>query len=78
MKNVERVIGSKNKISLRMTKKIFKDIFNIKSSKITEFNSSSESETCKIIENSYRATNIAFIEEWRKFCSEHDLNLKNT
>ena len=76
MKNVERVIGSKNKISLRMTKKIFKDIFNIKSSKITEFNSSSESETCKIIENSYRATNIAFIEEWRKFCSEHDLNLE--
>ena len=77
MKNVERVIGSKNKSSLRMTKKIFKDIFNIKSSKITEFNSSSESETCKIIENSYRATNIAFIEEWRKFCSEYDLNLEN-
>ena len=35
-----------------------------------------ESETCKIIENSYRATNIAFIEEWRKFCSANDLNLE--
>lgn len=76
MKNVERIIGSRNKSSLKMTKKIFKDIFGIKSDKVTEFNSPSESETCKIIENSYRATNIAFIEEWRKFCSKHDLNLE--
>ena len=67
MKNVERVIGGKNKTSLKITKKIFRDIFNLHSNKIIDFDSTSESETCKIIENSYRATNIAFIEEWRKF-----------
>ena len=76
MKNVERVIGGKNKISLKITKKIFKDIFNLDSNKIIEFDSPSESETCKIIENSYRATNIAFIEEWRKFCSKNNLDLE--
>jgi UDP-N-acetyl-D-glucosamine dehydrogenase len=76
MKNVERIIGGKNKKSLTMTKKVFKDIFNLKPNKITEFNSPSESETCKIIENSYRATNIAFIEEWRKFCSKNNLDLE--
>ncbi len=76
MKHVERIIGGRNPKSLKMTKKIFKDIFDLKSDKIIEFNSPTESETCKIIENSYRATNIAFIEEWRKFCSKNNLDLE--
>jgi len=76
MKNVQRVIGGINKESIDLTKKIFKDIFNLKSDKIIEFESPSESETCKIIENSYRATNIAFIEEWRKFCIKNNLDLE--
>ncbi len=76
MKHVERIIGGNNKTSLKMTKKIFINIFNLHSKKIIEFNSSTESETCKIIENSYRATNIAFIEEWRKFCSKNNLDLE--
>ena len=76
MKNVERIIGGKHKKSLKITKKIFKEIFNLNSNKIVEFDSSTESETCKIIENSYRATNIAFIEEWRKFCSKNNLDLE--
>ena len=76
MKNVERIIGGKSKKSLSNTKKIFTDIFKLKPNKIIEFNSTSESETCKIIENSYRALNIAFIEDWRKFCSINDLDLE--
>ncbi len=76
MKNVERIIGGNNRESLKITKKIFKDIFNLKPSKIIEFDTPSESETCKIIENSYRATNIAFIEEWRKFCAKNNLDLE--
>ncbi len=76
MKNVERIIGAKNKKSLNLTAKLFKDIFNLSSNKIVEFETTTESETCKIIENSYRAINIAFIEEWRKFCSANNLNLE--
>jgi len=76
MKNVERIIGGKDKKSLKITKQIFKDIFNLRPDKIIEFDSPSESETCKVLENSYRATNIAFIEEWRKFCSKNNLDLE--
>ena len=57
-----------DKKSAEMTKKTFKDIFGLNENRIITFKSPTESETCKIIENSYRATNIAFIEEWRKFC----------
>ncbi len=76
MQNIERIIGSKNNVSLKHTKNVFKNVFNLNSNKIIEFNSPSESETCKVIENSYRATNIAFIEEWRKFCSKNELDLE--
>lgn len=76
MKNSERIVGGKDQISLKITKKIFRDIFNLDNNKIIEFDSPTESETCKIIENSYRATNIAFIEEWRKFCAKNNLDLE--
>ena len=76
MKEVHRVIGSKNKKSLKHAKRILKNVFKIRSNKIVEFDTPTESETCKIIENSYRATNIAFIEEWRKFCSKNQMDLE--
>jgi UDP-N-acetyl-D-glucosamine dehydrogenase len=76
MKTTERIVGSDDIIALNKTKKVFRDIFKINSNKVITFNSSTESETCKIIENSYRATNIAFIEEWRNFCSKNNLDLE--
>ena len=76
MKKTKRIIGGICKISSIKTAKVFKDIFGLSNDKITIFNSPSESETCKIIENSYRATNIAFIEEWRKFCEVNNLDLE--
>ena len=33
------------------------------------------SETSKILENSYRALNIAFIDDWTKFSMEHNIDL---
>ena len=33
------------------------------------------SETCKLMENSYRAVNIAFIDEWQKFSNQLNLDL---
>jgi UDP-N-acetyl-D-glucosamine dehydrogenase len=76
MKKTKRIIGGICKISSLKTSKVFKDIFELSNDKITIFDSPSESETCKIIENSYRATNIAFIEEWRKFCAANNLDLE--
>ena len=76
MKKTKRIIGGICKTSSLKTVKVFKNIFELDNDKITVFNSPSESETCKIIENSYRATNIAFIEEWRKFCANNKLDLE--
>ncbi len=76
MKNVQRIVGGVDKKSAEMTKKTFKDIFGLNENRIITFKSPTESETCKIIENSYRATNIAFIEEWRKFCFKNNLDLE--
>lgn len=76
MKKTQRIIGGICRTSSIKTAKVFKDIFELSDDKITIFNSPSESETCKIIENSYRATNIAFIEEWRKFCASSNLDLE--
>lgn len=76
MKNVSRIIGGVNNKSKKIVQKIFKNIFNLSSNKIITFESTIESETCKIIENSFRATNIAFIEEWRRFCLANKLDLE--
>ena len=49
----------------------------IKTSKypLQKFDKFIECETSKIIENSYRALNIAFIDEWTKFSLANNLNL---
>ena len=38
-----------------------------------ELNKFSEAELCKVLENSYRASNIAFIEEWGLLSHELEL-----
>jgi nucleotide sugar dehydrogenase len=34
-----------------------------------------ESETCKIVENSYRATILAFMDEWSRFAEKHGVDI---
>ena len=52
-----------NDISKKSCKKFFEIFINHRSFKLTEFNKIIECETAKILENSYRATNV-FIDEW--------------
>ena len=54
-----------NQISKNKCKVFLKNSLIIKF-KLTEFNNIIECETAKILENSYRASNIAFIDEWTK------------
>jgi nucleotide sugar dehydrogenase len=42
---------------------------------LTRLASTTASETAKVMENSYRATNIAFIEEWARFAEAVGINL---
>jgi len=54
---------------------LFNSIFKINKSKLIELDKYEEAELCKVLENSYRATNIAFIEEWGLFSEKLGANI---
>lgn len=66
--------GINHKSSLKI-KNFLSSFINIKKYQLTNFKKIEECELCKIIENSYRTLNIAFIDEWLKFSSYRKLNL---
>ncbi len=74
-KNTYRVYSGIDKKSKFLCKKFLQKITNFKKYELTEMENTTSSETCKIIENSYRAVNIAFIDEWMKFSKELNINL---
>lgn len=75
IKNMNRVFGSINKSSIKATSLFLKSIIDSKKYPLSQLNNPTESETCKIIENGYRALNIAYIEEWRQFSTKLNLDL---
>ena len=75
--NSWRCFGANNKKAAEKFKK-FADIFiNTKKYPLYQMNDVLHSETAKILENSYRALNIAFIDEWEKFSRKNNINLFN-
>jgi UDP-N-acetyl-D-glucosamine dehydrogenase len=76
-KDTFRVYSGINKKSKKLCKDFLKKITNYKKYPLTELDNPTSSETCKIIENSYRAVNIAFIDEWMKFSKKLNINLHN-
>ena len=68
--NSHRVYSGINKNSKKFCKKFLEMFINYKKYPLTELENTDASELSKILENSFRAINIALIEEWRKF-SEH-------
>lgn len=50
-------------------------VVNIKDFPLTRLSSMTSSETAKVMENTYRAANIAFIDEWTKYAEEIGLDL---
>jgi UDP-N-acetyl-D-glucosamine dehydrogenase len=51
------------------------NIINIEEYPLTRLSSTTASETAKVLENSYRAVNIAFMEEWGRFAEEIGINM---
>jgi UDP-N-acetyl-D-glucosamine dehydrogenase len=51
------------------------DILNVDEFPLTVLDKPIESETCKIIENSYRATILAFLDEWSVFSERNGVDL---
>ena len=52
-------------------------VINVRKYPLTRLSNTNESETGKLLENSYRAVNIAFIEEWGRFAEDIGLDLFN-
>tara|TARA_Y100001970_G_C14178981_1_gene828721 strand:+ start:204 stop:1535 length:1332 start_codon:yes stop_codon:yes gene_type:complete len=74
--NSHRVFSSNSnsKVSKKV-KKLFSIIFNTKKFQVTEFKNYEEAECTKILENSYRAANIALIEEWTILAEKFGIDL---
>lgn len=73
--NFWRVYSGYNKKSANLCSSFLKKIINTKQYPLTELSSMTSCETSKILENSYRAINIAFIDEWSRFAESVSIDL---
>jgi len=74
--NSHRVFSSNSNIEVsKKVKKLFSIIFNTKKFQVTELKKYEEAECTKILENSYRAANIALIEEWTILAEKFGIDL---
>jgi UDP-N-acetyl-D-glucosamine dehydrogenase len=73
--NFWRVYSGINKKSADMCKKFLETIINTKDYPLKKLDSTTASEIAKVLENTYRAVNIAFIDEWTKFSEKVHVDL---
>jgi nucleotide sugar dehydrogenase len=70
-----RVCSGINEKSRRRVVKFLSEVLNIEAYPLTVLDRPVESETCKIVENSYRATILAFLDEWSRFAETNGVDL---
>ena len=70
-----RVCSGINPESRQRVTEFLSDILNVKEYPLTVLDRPIESETCKIVENSYRATLLAFLDEWSVFSERNGVDL---
>lgn len=71
-----RVCSGVNAESRVRVEKFLREVLNTKDFPLTVMDRPIESETTKIIENSYRATILAFMDEWSTFSERNGVDLK--
>jgi nucleotide sugar dehydrogenase len=71
-----RVCSGVNEESRTRVAKFLSEILNVEEFPLTVLDKPIESETAKIIENSYRATILAFLDEWSLFAERNGVDLK--
>ncbi len=74
-RNTFKVFSGINKASEKKCHNFLKKIVNYKKYPLIKLNNITSSETCKLMENSFRALNIAFIDEWVKFSERLNIDL---
>ncbi|MDH4027967.1 MAG: GDP-mannose dehydrogenase, partial [Nitrospirota bacterium] len=70
-----RVCSGINKKSRDRVVRFLNDVLNTKDYPLTVLDRPIESETAKIVENSYRATILAFLDEWSLFAERNGVDL---
>jgi UDP-N-acetyl-D-glucosamine dehydrogenase len=75
IQNYWRVCSGINKESERRVVGFLSDVLDVDNYPLTVLERPIESETCKIVENSYRATILAFLDEWSVFAETNGIDL---
>jgi UDP-N-acetyl-D-glucosamine dehydrogenase len=70
-----RVCSGINDESRTRVVRFLSDVLNVDKFPLTVLDRPIESETSKIVENSYRATILAFLDEWSNFCEKNGVDL---
>ena len=70
-----RVCSGVNQASTGRVVKFLNEVLNTKEYPLTVLDRPIESETAKIVENSYRATILAFMDEWSKFAERNGIDI---
>ena len=73
--NYWRVFAGINNNSAARCKMFLDTVINTKEYPLMELKNTTASETAKVLENSYRAVNIAFIDEWSRFAEDVNIDL---
>lgn len=75
IQNFYRVYSGINEKSANSVEQFLKTIISTKEYPLTRLGSTNATEMAKVLENSYRAMNIAFAVEWSRFAEESGVNL---
>ena len=70
-----RVCSGINDAARERVRTFLTEILNVEKFPLTVLDRPIESETCKIVENSYRATILAFLNEWNLFAERNGVDL---
>jgi nucleotide sugar dehydrogenase len=75
IRDIWRVCSGINDNARKKVTQFLSDILHVDKYPLTVLDRPIESETCKIIENSYRATILAFLDEWSVFAERNGVDL---
>ena len=75
IKNYWRVYAGETPEAARKCRVFLENVINTEEYPLTHLTSMTASETAKVMENTYRAVNIAFIDEWTKYAETVGIDL---
>jgi len=70
-----RVFSGHTREAGDICERFLKNVVNVEKYPLTRLSSTTASETAKVLENTFRATNIAFIDEWTKYAESVGIDL---